>query len=192
MSSVKVLAMNCVCVSFRQLDVHLTQTVVMTVHCQNPFFFISLFEEVWYVSQFHSINDDVALFQWRYDSSCILPTGQDKYLSRGLRNILCMTGTLQAIGFTPRTSLVLWHRFSGLHFWAARSIQPTIREMSNLGDLTSELDPNDYICNWKAAGYIIKSPLKKKKKEKENWQSHRPGRGLSWISWRKTRNCHAT
>lgn len=68
------------------------------------------------VSQFHFINDDVALVQRRYGSSCVLPTRSDTCLSRGPHNVLCTTRTLQEIRFAPRTRSVLRYRSSGLPF----------------------------------------------------------------------------
>lgn len=100
--------------------------------------------------QFHFINYDVALVQWCYDSSCVLPTGQTNVFlaafttSYAQLELYKQLDLLQERVLYCDTDLVVYT--SNPH----DRYNPSLCNF--LGDLTSELDPNDYICYWTAAG----------------------------------------
>lgn len=143
--------------------------------------------------QFHFINYDVALVQWCYDSSCVLPTGQTNVFlaafttSYAQLELYKQLDLLQERVLYCDTDLVVYT--SNPH----DRYNPSLGNF--LGDLTSELDPNDYICYWTAAGpksyvYVIhhgKVTLRAEGitqnyencKKNKLGHSRRPGRGLS-------------
>ena len=113
-------------------------------------FFEYLFSSVYEISHFHFINDDVALVQWRYNSKCVQPSGN--------ANVFLAAFT------TAYGRLVLYKQLDLLQervlyadtdscVYRCNPLDSYTPPLGNyLGDLTSELEPDDYICNWTAAG----------------------------------------
>ncbi|XP_054622457.1 uncharacterized protein LOC129182178 [Dunckerocampus dactyliophorus] len=113
-------------------------------------FFEFLFSSKYDISQFHFINDDIALVQWRHNSRCVLPPGDANIF------LAAFTTSYARLELYKQLDLlqdrVLYCDTDSIVYTSSPSDQYNPPLGNYLGDLTSELDHGDYICNWSAAG----------------------------------------